>query len=366
MQVCKGCRQQRTNDTLCLVCIEDLSFWLRQIPDLYHELGSVRLPGSVRTSGPKTKSTSHGGSAAPVRLEVLDLLDRGETLRRLWDWTDERSLDVRAICDGFRSHLLGIVAEDWAGDFYWAMRSLCRDLGRAVGEPEDRPIGKCSEPVDGDELCRGQLFRTPDGGSVYCRRCGHRPALLEAQVWVSLEQAARLTGRPIETVRTWYKRGKLNWSVTWANHSDPSAGWSGPIGPQPARQAWLPAAVRLANAVIATFPHSSATVNHEIGAELSQDQTLGLRTGSSSEGGSGSDADVLGRSVPGGSSPASFGNVTPSAGALAGKAVAPTPNDPAPHPGSGGQDPATLDGAGSSPRSAGPGSSPRAVGTGPS
>lgn len=254
MQNCKGCRQQQTNDALCLVCIEDLSAWLRQIPDLYHELGSVRLPGSVRVAGPISRSMATG-SSAPVRLAVVDLLDRGETLRRLWDWTDQRLLDVQTICDGFRHHLLSIVTEDWAGDFWRAMRALCRDLGRTVGEPEDRPVGKCSKPVeDTDELCRGQLFRTADGAAVYCRRCGDKPELLEAQVWVSLEQAARLVGRPLETVRTWYKRGKLTW---------------GGIGPQPFRMAWLPAAVRLADAGATTLPLRSGIVNHGSGAELS-------------------------------------------------------------------------------------------------
>jgi hypothetical protein len=274
MQNCKGCRQQQTNDALCLVCIEDLSAWLRQIPDLYHELGSVRLPGSVRHEGPRARSSSTG-SAAPVRLAVVDLLDRGETLRRLWDWTDQRLLDVQAICDGFRHHLLSIVTEDWAGDFWRAMRALCRDLGRTVGEPEERPVGKCSKPVeDSDELCRGQLFRTADGAAVYCRRCGDKPELLEAQVWVSLEQAARLVGRPLETVRTWYKRGKLGWSADWTWELPPPLAttygrWSQTIGPQPFRMAWLPAAVRLANAGVTTLPRSSGIVNHGSGAELS-------------------------------------------------------------------------------------------------
>lgn len=311
MQICKGCRQQQTNEALCLVCIEDLSFWLRQIPDLYAELGSVRLPGSVQSPGPITSRSSSTGSAAPIRLEVVDLLDRGETLKRLWQWTDDRNLDVQQMCDTFRSHLLSVVTFDWAGDFYRAMRSLCRDLGRAVGEPEERPIGKCSE-----QLCRGQLFRTTDGAAVYCRRCGHKPELLESAAWVSLEQAARLIGRPIETVRTWYKRGKLTWGATWTDHEDPVAGWSGPIGPAPHRMAWLPSAVRLADATVTTLPHSSGSVNHGSGAELSPDSS-GTRS-------SGSDADVLGQAIDSGTAVAP-GNVQSSAVATAGTAVAPDP-----------------------------------------
>ena len=320
MQTCKGCRQQQTNDALCLVCLDDLSAWLRSIPDLYHELSSVRLPGSVSQPGPRQRSSSTA-SAAPVRLEVLDLLDRGETLRRLWEWTDDKHFDVRAICDGFRHHLLSIVTFNWAGDFYRAMRALCRDLGRAVGEVEDRPVGKCSEPI-GDEICRGQLFRTADGTAVYCRRCGSKPDLLAAQVWVSLEQAARLVGRPIETVRTWYKRGRLTWPAIWLDHEDPSAGWSGPIGPQPFRMAWLPSAVRLADGSVTTLPPRGDTVNHGLGAEPSphtgQPGTAGLC--------SGPDADVLGREAGALTQP---GNVTLSTVATVGKAVAPDPSQDA-------------------------------------
>lgn len=254
MQNCGGCREQQTNDALCLTCTEDLSFWLRSIPSLYAELGHVRLPGSVPTVGPSVR-TYGAGSQAPVRLEVVDLLDRGETLRRLWEWSgEERSLDVQAICDGFRHHLLSIVTEEWAPSFWRAMKSLCRDLGRAVGEHEEQPVGKCSKPIEGDELCRGQLFRTVDGDGVYCRRCGDKPTLTEAEVWVTLDQAARLTGKPLETVRTWYKRGKLGWDR---------------IGPAPWRMAWLPAAVRLANGSVTTLPQSSAIVNHGSVAELS-------------------------------------------------------------------------------------------------
>jgi hypothetical protein len=278
VQSCKGCRQQQTNDALCLACIEDLSAWLRSIPDLYAELDSVRLPGSVRGGGGRV--TSRSGSPSPVRLEIVDLLDRGETLRRLWDWCGpaDKGLDVRAICDGFRHHLLGIVTEPWAGDFWRAMRSLCRDLGRAVGEPEDRAIGKCSNPTDAG-LCRGQLFRTEDGAAVYCRRCGDKPELTDAAVWVSLEQAARLIGRPLETVRTWYKRGRLTWSASWTWELPPPLAatygvWSCPIGPQPFRAAWLPAAVRLANGAATTLPPASGIVNHGSGAELSSGGAL--------------------------------------------------------------------------------------------
>jgi hypothetical protein len=323
MQSCKGCREQQTNEHLCLSCIEDLSCWLREIPALYSELGSVRLPGSVHSPGPRSFRMAQTAGASPVRLEVVDLLDRGETLARLWTWTDDRG-DVEETCLTFRSHLLTVAAEPWAGDFYRSIRALCRDLGRAVGQPEERPVGKCSQAT-GDELCRGQLLRT-EGGTAYCRRCGHKPDITAQPAWVTLREAAMIVGKPIETVRTWYKRGKLvplpvasagNW-CPWPLR------WSDPVGPAPANRAWLPTLVRLANDSVATLPLRPAIVNHGSGAELSpldrnQAATTAATRQMNSDNGarSGSDADVLGRLVT--------GNVTPSAGAPAGKAVAPDP-----------------------------------------
>jgi hypothetical protein len=296
-QTCKGCREQQTNETLCLVCIEDLSFYLREIPLLFEELGSVRMPGSVSQRGPWTSRTNLIASPSPVRLEVVDMLDRGETLSRLLEWTDTGS-DVTAICDGFRAHLLSTASEPWAGDFFRAMRNLCRDLGRAVGQPEEQPVGKCPEPVgDTDELCRGQLYRAEAGG-VYCRRCGTKPEIIDQQVWVTAREASVIVGKPIETVRTWFKRGRV--------------GWGPPMAPN---LGWLPIIVRRAQ--LATVP-PSGNLNHGSRAELSAASDGNVTARRSGATAWGSDADVLGRVAP--------GNVTLSEVATSGKAAAPDPS----------------------------------------
>lgn len=322
---CSGCKRQQPGvDVLCLACIEDLNAWLRQIPDLYDELHAVRLPGSVRMVGPQTGRRSASHPPAPTRLEVVDLLDRGVVVAKLEVWATFTGT-VSEMCDNLRHHLLSVTmlsAQD-AGDFYRTIRALCRDLGRTVGEPDDdKPIGKCSRPIDGDELCRGQLLRTQDGRAVYCRRCGDKPELKEQGAWVTLEQAARVVGKPIETVRTWYKRGRLGYRAEWVDHAKPHVGWTEPIGPQPPRMAWLPTVSRLANAATTTVQHSSGIVNHGSGAELSLEPNAGLRSRQTFGFNSGSDADVLGRVVSG----QNRGNVTPRVDASAGKAVAPDPS----------------------------------------
>jgi len=279
---------------------------------------------------------------------VVDLLDRGETLARLLEWTDTGH-DVREICDGFRHHLLSIAGEPWAGNFWRAMRALCRDLARTVGQPEERPVGKCSQPGGSftGELCRGQLMRLDTGG-VYCRRCGDKPDVRVQPAWVTLREAAIMVGKPIETIRTWYKRGRLASRPAWVVEGPsywsapigprlPSAylltpaRWSEPVGPAPVGKAWLPTVASLA-----TEPQPSAIVNHGSRAELSADQRPAhdgrhfVGTGSAV-----SDADVLGR--------VASGNVTPPASRGAGKDTASvrSTSDPAPHL-SAGSDPSAV------------------------
>lgn len=320
MTTCSGCqRQQPGTDVLCLACIEDLSAWLRQIPDLFSELDHVRLPGSVPNPGPRTRSKSPSGSASPVRLEVLDLLDRGVVFDKLEAWAGPGG-DVTEMCDRLRHHLFSVhlLSQQEASDFYRCIKGLCRDLGRVVGEPQELPIGKCSRPDADGFQCRGQLFRTTGGNAVYCRRCGDKPELKQQAAWVTLQQAATLVGKPIETVRTWYKRGRLGYRPQWLDHSSVLSRWSEPIGPQPPRMAWLPTAVRLANEPSTTLQHSSGSVNHGSGAELSAATRGNVASPKQPSISQDSDADVLGRVAP--------GTVTPLAVATAGTVAASDPS----------------------------------------
>lgn len=301
MTICGGCKQAEllTGEQVCLRCVEDLSEWLRAIPLLFEELGKVRLPGSVRVSGPYAKQ-SVTGSVAPVRLAVVDLLDRGETLRRLWA-VGGTGWSVADVCAGMLRNIFTICSEDSAAAVYRAVKALVRDLGRTVGEPEEQSVGKCSQPITDDgELCRGALFRADIGG-VYCKRCGHKPEIKDQAVWCTIRDAALITGKPVETIRTWYKRRLV--------------GANCPTSRQLTKgRVWLPIVVRRAAIHI---PTTSASVNHGTGAEPSAATDL---QGQGAEG-SGSDADVLGW---GGSSNAP-GNVTPPVVATAGTAVVPVP-----------------------------------------
>lgn len=317
MSTCSGCKQQELllDEQLCLSCVEQLGEWLRMIPVLFGELDDVRLPGSVRQSGPYAK-TSSIGSAAPVRLAVVDLLDRGEVLTRLQQaWPGgEWFTTVTNACLWYRQHLLSLVAELEIPGLYRVVRGLVRDLGRVVGEPEEMPVGKCSQPIGSDgELCRGQLFRREAGG-VLCRRCGDLPEMRTQAVWCTVQHAAMVTGRPVKTIRTWARR------------YSPLRVWCPPMAPG---LVFLPHVVELAERVATTLPHGSDSLSPGSGAEPSPETTdVGSSpVADSGSSGSGSDADVLGSVGQGGRSVSKPGNVTPPDGASSGKAVAPDPTD---------------------------------------
>jgi hypothetical protein len=304
MSTCSGCKQQELilAEQLCLSCVEQLAEWLRMIPVLFGELDDVRLPGSVRQSGPYAK-TSSTGSAAPVRLAVVDLLDRGEVLQRLQGaWPGgEWFTTVTNACTWYRQHLLSLVAELEIPELFRVVRGLVRDLGRVVGEPEEMPVGKCSQPVGSDgELCRGQLFRREAGG-VLCRRCGDLPEMRTQAVWCTVQHAAMVTGRPVKTIRTWARR------------YSPLRVWCPPMA---SGLVFLPHVVELAERVATTLPHGSDSLNPGSGAEPSRHpgEAHPAAVVAKAEG---SDPDVLGRVAP--------GNVTPAGSVDPGKSAVPDP-----------------------------------------
>ena len=154
MTTCGGCKQNQLllAEVLCLPCVEDLKLWLKTIPVLYSELQHVRLPGSVRVAGPYAKTSSMGG-AAPVRLGVVDLADRGEVVARLracWpdDWAALWGIgyDVEGLCTALSRNLLHLVVLEQAPSLYRKVRGLVRDLGRTVGEPQDLPVVSPNDP----------------------------------------------------------------------------------------------------------------------------------------------------------------------------------------------------------------------------
>lgn len=170
---------------LCPRCVDRADTWLREIPTLYGLCLWVQDHGTV-PSDPGTKRTKRPDPPAPMRLEVLDLLDqrtgRG-VLGIVHPWADlvrdERCLwvpekdTVAKACSLILRHLNYAAGRDWAGDLYDELASLHRTLQDTVGEYRAKPVGRCAAMPD-EQLCDGPLVMDRDRVGVRCLRCGAR------------------------------------------------------------------------------------------------------------------------------------------------------------------------------------------------
>lgn len=210
---------------LCASCVKRLDKWLRGIPDAYTLLPSVVDHGTV-PSDPGTKHTKRPDPPAPMRLEVVDLLDtRSErgVLGVVHSWAElvrDHRHDTRPCqCDHARpshdrhrcttsgcgcreyrpidptvtrecayliTNLPWCAGQDFARDLYDEIRVLARTLNDTVGEYRPKPVGKCAALRDVPDstvqvLCGGALVMVkpkPEEGdqrtSVKCLDCGAR------------------------------------------------------------------------------------------------------------------------------------------------------------------------------------------------
>lgn len=208
--------------TLCRRCIKRLDTWLRIIPDAFRHLLWVKDHGTV-PGNPESAHVKAPDAPAPLRLEILDLLDvrpdRGAlglvhgwaelvrdqrhaprpcagacTHARASHGTDRRhrgctvvgcqcpryqaeKVTVAGECAFIGTQLAWVTGQDWVGDLYAELQPLARALSDAVGDYRPAAIGMCLATVpapglDTDVLCGGPLYRDEDGYGVHCARCG--------------------------------------------------------------------------------------------------------------------------------------------------------------------------------------------------
>jgi hypothetical protein len=209
---------------LCPKCQVRLAKWLREMSVTYALLPSVIEHGTV-PADPGTKHTKRPDPPAPMRLEVIDLLDTRPgfgALGILHSWAqvvrEERNQPARCTCGhmalGHRepakptmpwctakkchcgeyraipptvaaecqllvSNLPWIVEQGFAGDLYEEIRVLQRTLTDTVGDYRAKPVGKCARLVDRPGVplqvtCGGALLMDKEGHGVHCVTCGAR------------------------------------------------------------------------------------------------------------------------------------------------------------------------------------------------
>lgn len=182
---------------ICGQCEKRLAKWLTDIPDNYDLLPTFIEHGTT-DANPENKATKRSEAAAPMRLEVIDLLDT--RLGRKWNGTapahdrrgvigtlrvhvenliEDRPLtatkisdtSVREACDLLHRHRLWLAEQDWITFLYDDVSKLHRALADAVGDYKRPAVGRCYViPENADKECGGPLFANATGG-VHCARC---------------------------------------------------------------------------------------------------------------------------------------------------------------------------------------------------
>lgn len=186
-------RTTKPPSQLCGPCETDLHRWLTAIPQNYALLPQFINHGTAEKN-PDSKATKRAEAPAPMRLEVIDLLDT--RLGRKWLGTapaddrrgilgtlqshvdhlrDERSLapsdpTVATACALLDRHRLWLAEQDWIDELYADVKAAHRSIADAIGDYRRPPVGRCHIATDDDPACGGPLFANTYGG-VRCAKC---------------------------------------------------------------------------------------------------------------------------------------------------------------------------------------------------
>ncbi len=180
---------------LCRACEDRLLGWLEKIPQHYTLLPDFIEHGTVDRN-PESKATKSSVAQAPMRLEIVDLLDerhgrrwngtapaddRRGVLGILESWarlvreekniTTSETATVAYEAATLRRHLLWIAEQPWITELYDDIRDLHRQLADAVGDYRPKPVGVCGVVTEDGE-CGGPLMPARYAVGVHCTRCG--------------------------------------------------------------------------------------------------------------------------------------------------------------------------------------------------
>lgn len=185
-----------TPATACDRCTDDIRHWLNTIPDTYTLL-TLFVEHGTTTANPDSKATKRAEAPAPMRLEIIDLLDNRHGRRWLGlvpttdrrgtagalkvhtdRLIDERNLttphddaNITAACALLNRHLLWLTEQTWIDELHTDLKQLNRALSDAIGDYRPKPVGRCHLPLETQEdPCGGALLANKAGG-VRCANC---------------------------------------------------------------------------------------------------------------------------------------------------------------------------------------------------
>jgi hypothetical protein len=187
-----------THNLLCKHHNQKLDTLTHYITEAHKLLKYFYEPGTAQDDGKQI----HGkriDPPAPVRLDILSILDRRTTYKHpgdpvpvariIEDWcgiiredrnittptTPNLSDDLQLI----NTHLEWITQQEWVKDFLAELLIVRNALANAIGDNSPKPVGNCPITTD-TQTCDGKLFQNPNNGlSVSCNTCGETWGELE-------------------------------------------------------------------------------------------------------------------------------------------------------------------------------------------
>ena len=190
-------REPKTPTTGTLLCPGHHQWITHTLEDITQT--TALLPYFIEPgSTPNTNETQHRRGidpAAPIRLEIVALLDRRTTTRTPDDLTpvlailtawaelirDTHKLTkpptpdtITSTTNLIHTHLPWLTTQEFITDLAHELRQIKTALHSAIGDHAPRPVGTC--PVihpDTEGECGGKLYQDRYGGmSVTCKTCG--------------------------------------------------------------------------------------------------------------------------------------------------------------------------------------------------
>ncbi|MFQ6194859.1 hypothetical protein [Streptomyces sp. NPDC000405] len=190
----------------CRPCEQRLTEHLAQLPGLVRDLRGLLLPGA-HTSGPTYRSRSGRVPAAPLRLDVLDVITAVTATLDSWlrDWHETLSWDaptygkdpLAEAAAALRANILWAVEQHPAvADFATEVAELYRTVTSLIDPAKRaRRIGNCPTPIEEEErrTCGAVLRYTPGATTITCPWC--------RGAWDAIDLAALMARSERESIR---------------------------------------------------------------------------------------------------------------------------------------------------------------------
>jgi hypothetical protein len=164
-------RRALTDSRACGICVDQLQKLLDDLDRLLPILRTLPLEVAATVDDTGVRHSTGGYAPAPLRVDVLSLLDDRvngpDAFLGVW----AGRLGVVASPVALAAVLSRIIERDDLEVFARQLRGLHAEVVRVTGEPQPARVATCHRLINGRD-CNGPITATPGGDTATCQRCG--------------------------------------------------------------------------------------------------------------------------------------------------------------------------------------------------